>query len=289
MSNIHPLTFGSLFAGIGGFDLGLERAGLHCEWQVEIDGYCRRVLAKHWPKVHRHDDVRTFPGVCNIAHLNDRCRDCGLRLRDRRPTEPCRRWRVDVICGGPPCQRTSVAAAIQGKRTGETLWPEMLRVVKAIGPRFVIIEQPGGNKAWETQVASDLAGAGYEATRLQRSARGSGAPHRRRRVLFVAHAVRQRCEALAWQPESSEAGTLAWPAPPRGAWRTSGSGDRGMDDGFSDWMDRLKGLGNAVVPDIAEGIGRRLMDAYTQEVKDRVVQNQILAYQDGSCIPPGAM
>jgi len=56
-----PLTFGSLFAGIGGFDLGLEMAGMVCKWQVEIDDYASRVLAKHWPNVARHDDVRTFP------------------------------------------------------------------------------------------------------------------------------------------------------------------------------------------------------------------------------------
>ncbi len=74
------LTFGSLFAGIGGFDLGFERAGMVCKWQVEIDDYCRQVLAKHWPEVRRHDDVRTFPP---------------------RPKGP---WSVDLICGGFPCQ-----------------------------------------------------------------------------------------------------------------------------------------------------------------------------------------
>ncbi|MDE2467317.1 MAG: DNA cytosine methyltransferase, partial [Bradyrhizobium sp.] len=119
------ITFGSLFAGVGGFDLGFERAGLTCKWQVEIDDYATRVLEKHWPDVPKGRDVRHFPP----GYARD--------------------WAVDVICGGPPCQRTSVAAAIQGKRTGETLWPEMLRVVRAIEPRCVVVEQPGGNKAWE--------------------------------------------------------------------------------------------------------------------------------------------
>ena len=85
------MTFGSLFAGIGGMDLGLEWSGMTCKWQVEIDGYARRVLAKHWPNVPKHDDVRTFP-----------------------PNEGD--WNVDVIAGGFPCQDISNA----GKRAGIT-------------------------------------------------------------------------------------------------------------------------------------------------------------------------
>jgi hypothetical protein len=77
------LTFGSLFAGIGGFDLGFERAGMRCAWQVEIAEFPSRVLAKHWPNVRRWDDVRTFP--------------------------PAGDWSVDVICGGDPCQENSAA------------------------------------------------------------------------------------------------------------------------------------------------------------------------------------
>lgn len=75
------LTFGSLFAGIGGFDLGLERAGMRCLWQVEKDDYCRQVLAKHWPNVTRYEDVKDV-GRANLAP-------------------------VDLICGGFPCQEPS--------------------------------------------------------------------------------------------------------------------------------------------------------------------------------------
>src|SRR5690348_12331563 len=106
-----PLTFGSLFAGIGGFDLGFERAGMKCEFQVEIDPFCQKVLAKHWPNVRRHDDVRTFP-----------------------PTA-ADEWRVDVICGGFPCQDISYAgrgAGLAGERSG--LFFEVVRVVRALGP-----------------------------------------------------------------------------------------------------------------------------------------------------------
>ena len=92
---VKPLTFGSLFAGIGGLDLGLECAGMVCKWQVEIDEYCRKVLAKHWPTIERWADVRSWP---------------------QPETE-----RVDLICGGFPCQDISYAgrgAGIEGERSG---------------------------------------------------------------------------------------------------------------------------------------------------------------------------
>jgi DNA (cytosine-5)-methyltransferase 1 len=210
---------------------------MRCVWQVERDEYRRAVLERHWPGVERWNDVYTFP-----------------RPWSKHP---------DVICGGPPCQRTSVAAAIQGKRTGETLWPEMFRVVRTFKPRFVVVEQPSGNAKWERQVASDLAGAGYSVSRLQRSAEDHRAPHRRRRVFIVADTLQERWQAVAWQPGPSETSAVAWPAPPRGAWREAGAGNRRMDDGFSDWLDRLEALGDAVVPQVAEWIGWRIVEAAT--------------------------
>lgn len=123
------MTFGSLFAGIGGFDLGFERAGLKCEWQVEIDPYCKRVLAKHWPNVRRWDDVRTFAKTCKA------CEEFFDRFRCNSPDEcdcpkcsglcECDQWRVDVVCGGFPCQDISIAgngAGLAGERSG--LWSE---------------------------------------------------------------------------------------------------------------------------------------------------------------------
>ena len=93
------VKFGSLFAGIGGIDLGLERAGMECIWQVEIDDYATRVLEKHWPNVRRWRDVRDFP------------------------PEPVEDWRCDLIAGGFPCQDISYAgkgAGINGSRSGPT-------------------------------------------------------------------------------------------------------------------------------------------------------------------------
>src|SRR3990167_774279 len=106
-----PLTFGSLFAGIGGFDLGFERAGMRCRWQVEINPFCQRSLARHWPNVGRWDDVRTFP------------------------PPPAEDWEVDVICGGFPCQDISNAghkAGIDGEQSG--LWREYVRIIREIRP-----------------------------------------------------------------------------------------------------------------------------------------------------------
>ena len=142
------MTFGSLFAGIGGMDLGLERAGMTCEWQVEIDPYARRVLAKHWPSVRRWDDVRTFPPMAN-AEPNERDESTiggsiGTGEEKGRVLEPQRcadSWSVDLICGGFPCQDISYAgkgAGLAGERSG--LWYEFARVVRVLRPRFVLVE-----------------------------------------------------------------------------------------------------------------------------------------------------
>jgi len=109
------MTFGSLFAGIGGFDLGFERAGMVCKWQVEIDDYANRVLAQHWPDVARYRDIR----------------DCGAHNLES----------VDVICGGFPCQDISYAgrgAGLEGERSG--LFFEAVRVVRELRPRIVVLE-----------------------------------------------------------------------------------------------------------------------------------------------------
>ena len=199
-SNFVKFTFGSLFAGIGGFDLGFERAGMECVWQVENNPYAINIPTKHWPNVIRHDDIRTFPRI-------EWRKDAAIGTSDFE----C----PDLICGGPPCQRTSNAAAIQGKKTGETLWPEMFRVLSVMRPRFVVVEQPCGNKKWEGQVEADLAGAGWTVSRFQLEACRFGAPHQRRRVFFVADAAQKRCDTGGWQRDASAIEKIAWPLPPR--------------------------------------------------------------------------
>ena len=225
-----------LFTGIGGFPLGLERVGISAQAFVEQDPACCRVLRRHWPYVPIYGDIHDVTG----------------KEADLDPTP-------DIITGGPPCQQTSVAAAIQGRRTGETLWPQMARLVGAVRPRWVVVEQPAGNARWEGEVAMDLAGLGYASTLLQQAAGDFGAPHQRRRVFIVANAVRERCEEVARLARSPQTPTKPWPAPPRGTWRTPGAGNSRMDDGLPGWMDRIRMLGNAVCPVHAEALGRAII------------------------------
>lgn len=169
------LTFGSLFAGIGGFDLGLERAGMKCVWQVEIDPYCRRVLAKHWPDVPKWDDVRTFTGE-------------GFE-------------RPDLICGGFPCQDISLAggrAGLTGERSG--LWSEFARIVRLLRPSYVVVENvPGilaptepGRQAPIGCVLGELASSGYDAEWQCIPASAFGSTQQRYRVFIVAYPHGQR-------------------------------------------------------------------------------------------------
>lgn len=164
-----PLTFGSLFAGIGGFDLGLERAGMVCKWQVEIDEYASRVLAKHWPSVTRWNDVRTFPP------------DDGDE------------WAVDLICAGVPCQPVSHAGKQKGVEDERWMWGEALRVVAHLGPRFFLAENPigilnhDGGRTFRGIIRA-LASVGYVCEWHVIAAADVGAPHQRDRVWLMAHA-----------------------------------------------------------------------------------------------------
>lgn len=159
------MRIGSLFSGIGGLELGLERAGLgSVVWQVEQDDFCRAVLAKHWPDVDRSvTDVR----LASSANLVP----------------------VDVICGGFPCQDVSGAgkgAGLGGSRSG--LWYEYLRIVSELRPRVVIVENvESGARRWLCEVRSALHELGYRTRAMGVSAADVGAPHLRKRIFVVAH------------------------------------------------------------------------------------------------------
>ena len=164
------MRFGSLFAGIGGFDLGLERAGMECAWQVEIDDYCNRVLEKHWPDVRRYRDVKEV-GKHNL--------------------EP-----VDLICGGFPCQAYSVAGKRKGADDDRNLWPDYLRIVRELRPTWVVGENvPGIIPMYLDQVLSDLEGEEYTCWTFNIPACAFDAPHRRERIFVVAYRERMGREA----------------------------------------------------------------------------------------------
>jgi DNA (cytosine-5)-methyltransferase 1 len=233
-----------LFSGIGGFSLGLERAGMTTVAFCEIEPFCRRVLAKHWPGVPCYDDIRTLTA--------ERLAADGIS--------------VDVICGGFPCQDISVAgkgAGLAGERSG--LWRHYARLIGEIRPRFVIVENVAALLSRGLgDVLGDLAALGYDAEWHCIPASAVGAPHRRDRVWIIAHphadSVRlQGIGRAAAEPWSQQqfAGLVQVALQSAIPARSGG----GIHDGAADRAHRLKALGNAVVPQIPELIGRAIMRA----------------------------
>ena len=288
------MTIGSLFSGIGGLELGLERAGLGpVLWQCEIEPFCRAVLAKHWPGVTRYEDVtrpRTYPNV-------------------------------DIVCGGFPCQDVSSS----GKRRGlggekSSLWWHFASVVAQVAPRIVLVENvTSGKVLWLPHVRHTLHLLGYDTLALGIAARDVGAPHRRERVFVVAHANRDtiglpaRGRSGARRTGASLArndgpnGALADPGTHRRRsqlfpfaaeeeehratcdGRRSGASERGVAerrrwapepavgrvaDGVSGRLDgrrrraSLRALGNAVVPQCAEVAGRVIQSLLSSSVAE---------------------
>ena len=253
------LTVGSLFAGIGGFELGLERAGMKTVWQVEKDEYARKVLAKHWPDVRRHDDVCTFP-----------------------PGDPDD-WRCDLICGGFPCQDISGAnpnaLGLAGKRSG--LWSEYMRILRVLRPRFVLVENVAAllDRGFG-RVLGDMASLGFDAEWDVLSASAYGAPHERARVFLVAYpggfargrrVVFDRKHDLPrdsqWSSTQGLKSGRVWKRWLIEACAAVDGNDPDawfcrVDDGLPSRMDEneFRVYGNAVMPVAAEWIGRRIVE-----------------------------
>jgi len=285
------MKFGSLFSGIGGLDLGLERAGMECTWQVEIDDYCTKVLTKHWPKVSKYRDIR----------------ECGRHNLEA----------VDLICGGFPCQPVSLAGKRQAQADSRWLWPEFARIIRELQPRYVLVENvPGLYTAGGSEVLADLAESGYDAEWDDIPAAAFGAPHLRYRVFIVAYpisAISRREQGILGEPtrqvwwpsakgstslqskrrqthnsNSEPSGQTVADADDRGSQgygrlcifgksageQFIGSSSRPNESwwqfepdvgrvahGVPARVDRLRGLGNAVVPQVAEWVGRRIIEA----------------------------
>lgn len=159
-----PLPTLGLFAGYGGLELGLERAGVaHTVAQAEIDPWCREVERRHWPHAHRFEDVREVTrGAVGLDG-------------------------VDLVCGGFPCQPVSVAGKRRAQADERWLWPEFARIVSELRPAIVVAENvPGLRTAGLRDVLADLAALGFDAEWTCFRAWDLGAPHLRDRFWLVA-------------------------------------------------------------------------------------------------------
>lgn len=235
------LTSIDLFSCIGCHALGVRRAGIRVTQLCEINEHRRAVLARRFPGVPIHDDVRIL-----------------------RPP------RSAIVFGGPPCQRTSVAAAIHGRRTGESLWPCMLAIANDVGAEWVVVEQPPGNRAWETEVSSDLRRAGYHSARVEFAARDVGAPYQRRRVYILACPSLPRLE-IAWAAVPSAIECVKRAADARGAWDAGQLAALRVDARAAGEMERsesrirrnrIEALGDSNPPEMAEAIARAILAAH---------------------------
>ena len=294
-----------LFSGIGGFSLGLERAGMQTVAFCEYDPKARLVIKKHWPDVPIYDDVR---------ELN------GEKIREEIGA-------VQLISGGFPCQPFSQAGKRKGEEDDRHLWPEYFRLIQEIRSRWVICENVTGLISMGLdQVLSDLESEDYSCQTLIIPACALNAPHRRDRVWIIgrkrdvynsecnglttseveggiAETVRKKSQGqnniLDSKGTSGLPGTesdVAHSISQRGCGGTTGKQDAGdvressgcsqggwwdiepdvgrVAHGIPNRVDRLKQLGNAVVPQVVEEIGRAIMKVEHEKVPERILCHQ---------------
>lgn len=234
LASPRKLSVLDLFSGIGGFSLGLERTGgFQTVAFCEIEPFARRVLGKHWPGVPIYDDVTKLTSWRLSAD--------GIA--------------VDVVCGGFPCQPFSTAS--RGKCVAEDLWPDMFRIIHAIRPRWVIAENVDKEAIANAAAGLHIIGFGTYIRRI--SAADAGADHQRDRWWLVAHANPESQFRRAVDAEVAKLPELC-----RGLWgaenyaraiRVPSRLSTGMD------RSRIEALGNAVIPQIPEIIGRAIVAA----------------------------
>jgi DNA (cytosine-5)-methyltransferase 1 len=239
-----------LFSGIGGFSLGLERAGMRTVAFCEIEPFCRQILQKRFPNVPCYGDIRDLTADILAAD--------GITS-------------IDLICGGFPCQDISLVgkgAGLSGARSG--LWSEQARLIRELRPDVVVVENVAALLGRGLgDVLGDLAALGYDAEWHCIPASAVGAPHRRDRVWIVAHRSGSGLERHAGHGAPGGRQGQNGPTSESGLrggelalWRWDDEPDVGrVAHGVPHRVDRLKALGNAIVPRIAELIGRAIMNA----------------------------
>ena len=266
------LTHLSLFSGIGGLDLAAEWAGFTTVGQCEMADYPTSVLEKHWPDIPRGRDIRTLTKESFYAQT-------GLGT-------------VDVISGGFPCQPFSVAGKQRGKKDERFLWPEMCRVIRELRPHCVVGENvPGIIKIAARQVVEDLERAGYHVVVLQFEAAAVGAWHRRARCFFVGiddlsdaeglgqqgdgpngepergarsgaekhEGLRAVCDAMPGRRDRDKRRRKSQELADGRLWAAEPGVGR-VADGLPFRVERIRALGNAVVPQQAYPIFRALAE-----------------------------
>ncbi len=218
--------------------LGLMRTGgFKILSFCEIDDFRASVLRSHFPKIPIYGDIHQY----SPSDFPD----------------------ADWITGGPPCHRTSIAAAITGNWTGETLWPQMYRILKGKRPYGTIVEQPNKHEGWKKTVQRNLEGLGYAVSRYVIPAQAVGAIHTRERVFFVAHRYGSRL-SLPRETEPPEIETYSRIASTRSHWDRPPAGLLRLDDGLSKRMDgirkaRIRAAGSSCVPQVAQVLGLMIL------------------------------
>ena len=266
---INKLKHLDLFSGIGGFSLGLEATGgFETSAFCDIDLYSRKVLKKHWPYVKQYEDIKG---------LNyERLKADGL-------------FPIDIITGGYPCQPFSVAGRKKGEEDPRHLWPEMFRLIKELRPTWVIGENVSGHiKLGLDTVLENLESEDYSARTFSISASSVGAKHKRERVWIVANTRRiLRGEQSEQDQRGVGRGSFKTKKWSHNTDQTSGSSEREealanssssrrgwkrednwaiepdvgrVADGISNRVDRLKCLGNSLVPQIPYHIGTVILE-----------------------------
>lgn len=231
-----------LFAGIGGIALAAEWACIETVAFCERDSFCQKVLKKHWP------DIPIFDDVCTLNRQV---------LEEKGVIEPG--GTVDIISGGFPCQPYSIAGKRRGKEDDRDLWPEMFRIIQELKPTWVVGENVANFANMELErTLTDLESEGYEAQTFIIPACAVGAEHRRDRVFIVAYSGSKRLEGIhnegdriALQPFEGAIPGYKRKATPRVLRR---------GDGVPNRVDRIRALGNAVVPQQIYPIFKYIME-----------------------------